>query len=72
MFIPLASPDIQTQDIEAVISVLKSGMLIQGKEVEAFETNVSQYKDCRHSIAVSNGTATMHLVLHALGIGSGD
>jgi dTDP-4-amino-4,6-dideoxygalactose transaminase len=72
MFIPLASPDIRIQDIEAVNAVLRSGMLIQGKEIELFENRISSYKNCTSSIAVSNGTATMHIVLKALGIGPGD
>lgn len=71
-FIPLANPDIQSQDIDAVVAVLTSGMLVQGKEVLNFENEISSYKNCTHSIAVSNGTATMHMTLIALQIGPGD
>jgi perosamine synthetase len=71
-FIPLMVPAILQQDIDAVVSVLKSGMLIQGARVEELENNIAQYLGVRHAIAVSNGTATLHLALVALGIGKGD
>lgn len=71
-FIPLASPDIRTEDIEAVNVVLKSGMLIQGENVLELENKFSTYLSCNKSVAVSNGTASMHLVLKCLGIGMGD
>lgn len=65
-------PDIQDQDVDAVVAVLKSGMLIQGKKVEELETNIANFLNVKHAIAVSNGTATLHLALVALGIGVGD
>lgn len=70
--IPLMIPDIQPQDIEAVVKVLKSGMLIQGANVENLEIAIQDYLGVKNAIAVSNGTATMHMVLHAWGIGEGD
>jgi perosamine synthetase len=71
-FIPLASPDIQQQDINAVVDVLKSGMLVQGTNVLALENTFNQFNNSKHAIALSNGTATLHLALVALGIGKGD
>jgi perosamine synthetase len=71
-FIPLMVPDIQQQDIDAVVSVLKTGMLVQGKKVEELENNVAKYLGVRHVIAASSGTATLHLALLASGIGTGD
>jgi dTDP-4-amino-4,6-dideoxygalactose transaminase len=71
-FIPLASPDIQDLDIQNVVKVLKSGNLIQGEQVLELENIVSTYLGVKHCIAVSNGTATMHLTLKSLGIGIGD
>lgn len=71
-FIPLMIPDIQQQDIDAVTEVLQSGMLIQGKKVEALETQIASYLGVKHAIAVSNGTATLHLALLVSGIGPGD
>lgn len=70
--IPLMIPDIQPQDIEAVVKVLQSGMLIQGVNVDNLEIAIQNYLSVKNAIAVSNGTATMHLVLHAWGIGKGD
>jgi len=71
-FIPLMALDIQQQDIDAVVTVLQSGMLIQGTKVEELETNIAKYFGVRHAIAVSSGTATLHMALIALGIGKGD
>lgn len=71
-FIPLMVPDIQQQDIEAVVEVLKSGMLVQSQNVEALEKNISALLNIKHAIAVSNGTASLHLALIALGIKEGD
>lgn len=71
-FIPLMVPDIQQQDIDAVIKVLQSGMLIQGSKVEELETNIARYLGVKHAIAVANGTASLHLALIALGVGQGD
>lgn len=71
-FIPLASPDIRTEDIEAVSEVLRSGNLVQGKNVELLEKNLAAYLGVSHCIALTNGTATLHLTLVALGIGQGD
>lgn len=71
-FIPLASPDINQQDIDCVISVLQSGMLVQGVNVQALEKSFSEFNNCKNAIAVSNGTASLHLALIALGIGKGD
>jgi perosamine synthetase len=71
-FIPLMVPDIQQQDIDAVVAVLQSGMIIQGTKVEELEKNIAKYLGVAHAIAVSSGTATLHLALVALGIGRGD
>lgn len=71
-FIPLASPDIREEDINCVVNVLKSGMLVQGKKVEELENTTSSFLKTEHVVATSNGTSTMHLALVALGIGNGD
>jgi perosamine synthetase len=70
--IPLVKPDIWKQDIAKVVKVLKSGMLVQGKEVLQLENAVSNYIHTDYCNAVSNGTASLHLALIALGIGPGD
>jgi perosamine synthetase len=71
-FIPLMIPDIRQQDIDAVVKVLQSGMLIQGEKVRELETNIAAYLGVSQAIAVTNGTASLHLALIALGIGRGD
>lgn len=71
-FIPLMSPNITEQDIERVSEVLRSGMLVQGENVRAFELEVASFLQIKNVVAVSNGTAALHLALLALGIGRGD
>jgi perosamine synthetase len=71
-FIPLASPDIQPEDIKALTDVLVTGMLVQGVNVAALEKTTATYLKQEHLVAVSNGTATLHLSLIALGVGPGD
>jgi dTDP-4-amino-4,6-dideoxygalactose transaminase len=71
-FIPLMSPSISERDIKAVVEVLHSGMLVQGENVTALEREVADYLPVKNVVAASNGTATLHLALLALGIGAGD
>ncbi|MCC7297453.1 MAG: DegT/DnrJ/EryC1/StrS aminotransferase family protein, partial [Bacteroidia bacterium] len=71
-FIPLFTPDIRESDIAAVSEVLRTGMLVQGKQVELLESAFCEITGAKHAVAVSNGTATLHLILHALGICNGD
>ena len=71
-FIPLASPNIREEDISAVVQVLRSGMLVQAHHVQELEENISAVTSTKYAIAVSNGTATLHLALLTLGIGPGD
>jgi perosamine synthetase len=71
-FLPLAKPDIREEDIALVNEVLRSGMLVQGVYVEKLEEAFALFHNVKHAIAVSNGTATLHLALHVLGIGPGD
>ncbi len=71
-FIPLMIPDIQQQDIDAVVEVLKTGMLVQGQKVEELEKNIAGYLGVKHAVAASSGTATLHIALLASGIGTGD
>jgi len=64
-FIPLMTPAIPEAAIEGVAEVLRSGMLVQGQNVAAFESEVGRYLGAKNVIAVSNGTATLHLALLA-------
>lgn len=70
--IPIAKPLIGEEEINAVVEVLKSGMLAHGKEVEAFEREFADYLGVKHGIAVANGTAALDVALKALKIGPGD
>ncbi|WP_087036075.1 DegT/DnrJ/EryC1/StrS family aminotransferase [Thermococcus litoralis] len=70
--IPIAKPLIGDEEIEAVVNVLKSGMLAHGKEVEAFEKEFAEYLGTKHGVAVANGTAALDVALKALKIGPGD
>ena len=71
-FIPIAKPIIGDDDIQAVVKVLKSGMLAQGEEVRLFEQEFAKYIGVRHAIAVVNGTAALDIALKVLGISPGD
>lgn len=70
--IPLSSPDVSEADIEAVVGVLRSPHLSLGPKVEEFEAAVAAYVGARQAVAVSSGTAGLHLCVKALGIGAGD
>ncbi|HEY0774342.1 MAG TPA: DegT/DnrJ/EryC1/StrS family aminotransferase [Nocardioidaceae bacterium] len=71
-FIPPARPVIGEEEIDAAVRVLRSGMVVQGPEVAAFEEEFSALVDGRHCVAVNSGTSALHLSLIALGIGPGD
>ena len=70
--IPLSQPDISEAEIAAVTRVLRSGRLSIGPEQEQFEERVADAADRGRGVAVSSGTAGLHLALLALGIGPGD
>lgn len=57
---------------QAVAEVLRSGMLVQGAQVETFEAALATRCQRTHAIAVSNGTSALELALRALDIGAGD
>jgi perosamine synthetase len=72
MRIPLSAPDISEADIEAVVSVLQTPRLSIGPKALDFEESIAELVGVPHAIAVSSGTAGLHLCLRALGIGEGD
>jgi perosamine synthetase len=72
MTIPLSSPDITEAEIEAVSNVLRTSRLSLGPQMEAFEDAMANYIGTPDAIAVSSGTAGLHLCMKALGIGEGD
>lgn len=70
--IPIARPIIGPEEQTAVISVLRSGQLSQGKRVQEFEEAFANWCGRRHAVAVSSGTAALHIALLAHGFGPGD
>ena len=60
------------EEQEAVRRVMESGWISMGPETEQFEAEFAQYLAAKHAVAVSSGTAALHLALLALGIGPGD
>ena len=70
--IPLARPDIDEAEIEAVTAVLRSGMLASGRKVLELEERWAAFIGTRHAIAVSNGTVAEMCVFAGLGLGPGD
>lgn len=71
-FIPPARPVIAEEDIEAAVRVLRSGMVVQGPEVKAFEDEFGAVVGDRHCVAVNSGTSALQLSLIAMGLGPGD
>src|SRR5689334_7036644 len=70
--IPLGRPAIGDEEEQAALRVLRSGRLVQGPEVAAFEEELAASCGRRWAVAVSSGTAALHLALWAMGIGPDD
>lgn len=70
--VPMSSPDLDESDIQAVLEVLRSGRLALGPKMREFEELMAEYVGTRYAIAVSSGTAGLHILVRALGIGEGD
>ena len=70
--IPLSRPDISDDDIQAVTDVLRGGRLSLGPSMETFEEQMAARVGRSEGVAVSSGTAGLHLLLEALDVGPGD
>jgi len=70
--IPISKPLIEKEEKRAVLEVLTSGNLSQGKKVEEFEKSFASYIGTEHAIAINNGTTALHTALLASGIKKGD
>jgi perosamine synthetase len=68
----MSSADLNDADVHAVAEVVRSGRLALGPNTVAFERSVAEYVGVRHAVAVSSGTAALHLIVRALGLGPGD
>jgi len=70
--VPLTDIAMAEQDVQAVLDCLQSGWLTMGPRTQAFEQVLADYVGTPHAVAVSSGTAALHLALLAGGIGPGE
>ena len=63
---------IDEDDINSVVKVLKGDYLTTGPIVSEFENSVAKYVGTKYAVAVSNGTAALHMACYAAGISEGD
>lgn len=69
----LSPPDIGPEEINAVTRALESGWVAPlGPEVDAFEREIAAFAQTAHAVALSSGTAALHLGLMAIGVKAGD
>jgi len=71
-FLSFQPPAIGPEEIAAVTETLTSGWLTSGPRAAELERRLAELTGARHAIALSSGTAAMHLALVGLGIGPGD
>ncbi len=71
-FIPYGKQVIDEQDIDAVCKILRSDWLTTGPSVTEFESALADFVGAGYGVAVSSGTAALHCVMYALGVGQGD
>lgn len=72
MYIPYGRQCIEEDDIEAVVEVLRSDYVTTGPAVTEFEKMVAEYTGAKYAVAVSNGTAALHVACLAAGLKEGD
>jgi perosamine synthetase len=70
--IPLSNPDITNLERDAVLAVLNTPGLSLGPKLPEFEEVIAQYAGVKYAVAMSSGTAVLHCIIKALGIGKGD
>ncbi len=70
--IPYGRQNITDEDIEAVVSTLKSDYLTQGPKIKEFEEAFAAYVGAKYAVAVNNATSGLHLAAIALGVQPGD
>ena len=66
--IRLGWPDVGDAELDEVREVLESGMLTMGPKVDEFEAELARACEVEHAVAVSSGTAALHLAVLALGL----
>lgn len=74
--IPVNCPKIGEEEIQAVVDVMKTGVLTSGlgagPKVTEFERNYSKFTQVKHAVAVNTGTAALHAAIMAIGVKTGD
>ncbi len=70
--VPLVEIPVADEDVEAVLDTLRSGWLTMGPVTERFERAFADHVGVEHAVAVSSGTAALHLACLAAGVGPGD
>jgi UDP-4-amino-4,6-dideoxy-N-acetyl-beta-L-altrosamine transaminase len=71
-YIPYGRQDINQEDIDAVVEVLRSDWITQGPAIEKFEQAVANYSGAKYAVAVSSATAALHIACLAGSLGQGD
>jgi dTDP-4-amino-4,6-dideoxygalactose transaminase len=71
-FLSFQPPAIGDEEVEAVAETLRSGWLTTGPRTAELEQRFAEYVGAKHALAVTSGTAALHLALVALGVGPGD
>lgn len=71
-YIPYGRQSINDDDINAVVEVLKSDFLTTGPKIAEFEEKFAQYVGAKYAVAVTNGTAALHIACLAAGLKEGD
>lgn len=72
MNVPIARTGLTEAEIQSVLEPLRSGWLVQGPQVKAFERKWSDFTGAPHSLAVTSCTSGLHLAAVALGLTAGD
>ena len=70
--VPLSDVNLDSAEIDAVVAVMRSGWLTMGSITQAFEQEFAAFTGSKHALAVTNGTAALHLACLALDLGPGD
>jgi dTDP-4-amino-4,6-dideoxygalactose transaminase len=71
-FLSFQPPAVGEEEIEAVAETIRSGWLTTGPRTAELEQRFAEYVEAKHALAVTSGTAALHLALVALGLGPGD
>ena len=71
-YLPFHVPEIDDEDIEAVVTVMRSGWLTTGAKARQFEQEFAAKVGARYAVALNSCTAALHLALEAIGLQEGD